>query len=163
MPALLDEHTPDAPTTQKGRLRQQLEDELAARATQASAGTGRLRSVVLRAGDFHGQGSGSWFDQLIVKKLAQGRLVYPGPADVPHAWAYLPDLARAFTAVAERALQGPLGPTCHTRLPFAGHTLTGAQLLDGPCARRVSSCRCCANWRACPTCGRCRMHWTAAH
>jgi dTDP-4-dehydrorhamnose reductase len=128
MPALLNEHTPERPTTPKGRLRQRLEAELAARAEPAAGG---LRSVVLRAGDFYGHGSGNWFDQMIVKKLAQGRLAYPGPADVPHAWAYLPDLARAFVAVAERSLQGPLGPTGHTRLQFAGHTFTGAQLLGG--------------------------------
>jgi nucleoside-diphosphate-sugar epimerase len=94
--------------------------------------------VVLRAGDFYGGGSGNWFDQMVVKKLAQGRLAYPGPADVPHAWAYLPDLARAFVAVAERAAQGPLSASGPTRLQFAGHTFTGAQLLDGlECAARA--------------------------
>jgi nucleoside-diphosphate-sugar epimerase len=52
-------------------------------------------------------------------------LVYPGPMDVPHAWAYLPDLARAFVAVAERGdCQG------FERLHFAGYTLTGTQMLD---------------------------------
>ena len=128
MPALLDEHTQQRPTTPKGHLRQQLEAALEARAAPAAGG---LRSVVLRAGDFYGHGSGNWFDQMIVKKLAQGRLAYPGPADVPHAWAYLPDLARAFVAVAERSLQGPLGSCEHTRLQFAGHTFTGRQLMDG--------------------------------
>ena len=85
-----------------------------------------LRSVVIRAGDFYGGGSGSWFDLAIVKSLRKGRLVYPGPLDVPHAWAYLPDLARAFVAVA----QADDGRTLHRRLHFAGHTLTGAQLLE---------------------------------
>lgn len=120
MPARLDEHTPERPTTQKGRLRQQLEAELAARAA------GGLKSVVVRAGDFYGHGRGSWIDLLIAKKLAAGRLVYPGPLDVPHAWAYLPDLARAFVAVAASE-----GRAAHERLHFAGHTLTGQQLLDG--------------------------------
>jgi len=46
---------------------------------------------------------------------------------VPHAWAYLPDLARAFVAVASR--DG--GGAAFQRLHFAGHTLTGAQLLEG--------------------------------
>ena len=120
MPALLDEHTPERPTTQKGRLRQQLEAELAARAA------GGLKSVVIRAGDFYGHGRGSWVDLLIAKRLAVGRLVYPGPLEVPHAWAYLPDLARAFVAVA-----GSEGLAAHERLHFAGHTLTGRQMLDG--------------------------------
>ena len=122
MPALLREDTPEVPTTEKGRLRRQLEAELAER---AAAGT--LKSVVIRAGDFFGAAEGTWIDQLIAKKLVQGhRLSYPGPLDAPHAWAYLPDLARAFVAAAER---GDL--PAHTRLHFEGHTLTGQQLLDG--------------------------------
>ena len=122
MPALLTETTPEAPSGEngeKGQIRCELEAEMAAR-----AGHG-LHSVVLRAGDFFGAGTGSWLDQAIVKSIAKGKLVYPGPLNVPHAWAYLPDLARAFVAVAERPrVQG------FERLHFAGHTLTGAQLLD---------------------------------
>ena len=122
MPALLTETTPEAPSGEngeKGQIRCELEAEMAARAGQG------LHSVVLRAGDFFGAGTGSWMDLAIVKSIAKGKLVYPGPLDVPHAWAYLPDLARAFVAVAERPrVQG------FERLHFAGHTLTGAQLLD---------------------------------
>ncbi len=120
MPALLTETTPELPSGEKGQIRCELEAEMAARAGQG------LRSVVLRAGDFFGAGTGSWMDQAMVKSIAKGKLVYPGPLNVPHAWAYLPDLARAFVAVAERPrVQG------FERLHFAGHTLTGAQLLDG--------------------------------
>jgi nucleoside-diphosphate-sugar epimerase len=122
MPALLREDTPWRPDTVKGRLRAQLEEELAARAP-----TG-LRSVVIRAGDFYGAGQGSWLDLVVVKSLAAGKLVYPGPLDVPHAWAYLPDLARAFVAVAAKA--EALGGAGRTTLHFAGHALTGAQWLD---------------------------------
>ncbi len=122
MPAVLSETTPEAPSTAKGALRAQLEHELAERAA-----AGRLRSAVLRAGDFFGPGQGTWLDLLIAKKLPQGRLVYPGPMDgVPHAWAYLPDLAQAFVALAERR-----GAEAHERLHFEGHTLTGRELLDG--------------------------------
>lgn len=119
MPAVLDERTPAQPSTEKGRQRQALEDEIAAR---CAAG---LRAVVIRAGDFFGAGTGSWLDLVIAKHIAAGRLSYPGPPDVPHAWAYLPDLARAFVAVAGRD-EGP----AFRRLHFAGHTLTGDQLLD---------------------------------
>ncbi|ODV11307.1 MAG: hypothetical protein ABT20_06200 [Rubrivivax sp. SCN 70-15] len=120
MPATLREESPERPSTEKGRQRAGLEAELRAR-----AGRGALRSVVIRAGDFYGGGSGSWLDLVVVKSLAQGKLVYPGPLDVPHAWAYLPDLARAFVAVADRA-----GMPAFESLHFAGHTLTGRQLLD---------------------------------
>jgi nucleoside-diphosphate-sugar epimerase len=118
MPARLLEDTPQRPTTSKGRQRCQVEDELQARAAQG------LASVVIRAGDFYGAGSGSWLDLAIVKDLRHGKLVYPGPLDVPHAWAYLPDLARAFVAVAARDDAPPF-----QRLHFAGHTLTGRELL----------------------------------
>lgn len=126
MPAVLCEDTPERPSTDKGRLRVELEGELRARAA-----AGRLRAVVLRAGDFYGAGRGSWLDLAVAKSLADGKLVYPGPLDRPHAWAYLPDLAQAFVAVAERHPRGDAaaGPDFET-LHFAGHTLTGAELLD---------------------------------
>ncbi len=119
MPARIDETTPPRPTTTKGRLRVAMEDELECRAA-----TGRLRATVITAGDFFGEGDGSWFDQAIVKSLAKGRLVYPGPLDVVHAWAYLPDLARAFVTVASSRAEAPF-----ERFTFAGHALTGGQLL----------------------------------
>jgi nucleoside-diphosphate-sugar epimerase len=121
MPALLRPGTPQRPTTTKGRQRQAMEAELAERAA-----AGRLRASIVRAGDFYGAGSGNWFDQAIVKDLARGKLVYPGPLDVVHAWAYLPDLARAFVAVAGR----PDAPAFED-LHFAGHACTGAELLAG--------------------------------
>lgn len=129
MPATLDEDTPERPSTAKGRLRAELEGLLRDRAE-----SGRLRAVVIRAGDFYGSGQGSWLDLAVVKSIGRGRLVYPGPLDRPHAWAYLPDLARAFVAVAGRSLGeaadgGAAAPAFRT-LHFAGHTLTGAELLD---------------------------------
>lgn len=118
MPARLSEDTPQLPTTSKGRIRCDLERELEDRTADG------LRSVVIRAGDFFGAGTGSWFDLAVVKSLAQGKLVYPGPLDVPHAWAYLPDLARSFVAVA-----GQDALPAFSRLHFAGYTLTGSELL----------------------------------
>ena len=123
MPPVLAEDTPERPTNAKGRLRAAFEGEMRARAE-----AGRFRAVVLRAGDFYGSGEGSWLDLAIAKDLAKGRLVYPGPQNLPHAWAYLPDLARAFVAVAERSVQD--GAPAFETLHFAGHTLTGGQLLD---------------------------------
>lgn len=118
MPPVLREDTPQDATTRKGRIRIRMEHELE---SHAAAG---LRSVVIRAGDFFGGGAGSWLDLVIAKSLRAGKLVYPGPTDLPHAWAYLPDLARAFVAVAQRA-----DLPVFERLHFAGHTLSGAQLL----------------------------------
>ncbi len=119
MPPLLSEDTPQRPTTRLGQIRLAMESEMEERARQG------LRSVVLRAGDFFGAGSGSWFDQALVKSLAKGRLVYPGPMDQAHAWAYLPDLAQAFVALAEK----PATSAGCEHLHYTGFTLTGRQLL----------------------------------
>ena len=122
MPALLREDTPQRADTPNGRVRRDMESELQTRAASGQ------RSVVIRGGDFYGCGSGSWLDLAIVKGIGAGKLVYPGPLDVPHAWAYLPDLARAFVAVAQAQALQPQGAPFQV-LHFAGHTLTGRKLL----------------------------------
>jgi nucleoside-diphosphate-sugar epimerase len=122
LPPVLRAETPQPGGTPKGLQRCAMEAELRER----TAG-GRMKAVVIRAGDFYGQGQGSWLDQAIVKDIAKGKLAYPGPLDLPHAWAYLPDLARAFVAVADRSLRAET-PRFEDLL-FAGHTLTGQQLL----------------------------------
>ena len=120
MPPVLTEATLAQPTTRKGEIRVAMEALMADRSAAAA-----FPASVVRAGDFFGMGTGSWFDQAIVKSMASGKLVYPGPMDVPHAWAYLPDLARAFVRIASQ----PTAPGFHN-WHFEGHTLTGAQLLD---------------------------------
>lgn len=118
MPPLLREDSPQRPSTRKGELRAAMEDELARRAAHG------LDSVLIRAGDFFGSGTGSWLDLAIAKDIARGKLVYPGPLDLPHAWAYLPDLVRAFVAVA-----GDGGHRGLLRLHFAGHAVTGREFI----------------------------------
>ena len=120
MPPVLTPDTPQRPSTAKGRIRVELERQLA-----QGARLHGLAATVIRAGDFFGAGSGSWLDQVIVKKLPQGRVTWPGALDAPHAWAYLPDLARAFVDVAEAG--GEAG-SCEV-LHFAGHTVTGQDWL----------------------------------
>jgi nucleoside-diphosphate-sugar epimerase len=119
MPPVLREDTPQRPGTRKGEQRIAMEARL-----QELAAQGLLDSVLIRAGDFFGAGSGSWLDQAVVKDIARGRLVYPGPLDRMHAWTYLPDLAQAFVAVAAaprvRGLQ---------RWHHAGHACTGRDFL----------------------------------
>jgi nucleoside-diphosphate-sugar epimerase len=118
------EDAPQRPHTAHGRIRVEMEAEIARRCR-----AGALRATVLTAGDFYGAGTGTWFDQAILKSLAKGRLVYPGPLDMPHAWAYLPDLGRAFVALAVAGEDGKL--PAFARFHFAGHTLTGTQVLQG--------------------------------
>jgi nucleoside-diphosphate-sugar epimerase len=85
-----------------------------------------MRAIVLRAGDFFGAGRGSWFDLLIAKDISRSRLVYPGPFTAIHAWAYLPDYAATLVRLAERR-QSDFAP--FESFAFAGHTLTGNQLI----------------------------------
>jgi nucleoside-diphosphate-sugar epimerase len=113
----LREDAPQTPTTRFGELRVQLEDELRHH--------GELRSTVIRAGDFFGSGAGNWFDRVIVKSLRRRKLVYPGPLDRAHAWAYLPDLAQTFAAAARRDDQPRF-----SRWHFPGTTATGREWLD---------------------------------
>lgn len=105
--------------TRKGRIRIAMEAAIEA-ATKSD-----LQGVVIRAGDFFGCNTGSWFDQAIIKDLSNGKVTYPGPLDLAHPWAYVPDLAQTFVRVAEaRATLGRF-----ERIHFAGHTVTGHELI----------------------------------
>jgi nucleoside-diphosphate-sugar epimerase len=60
---------------------------------------------------------------MIAAKVQKGIFTWPGPLDLPHAFAYLPDLADAFVLLAGKADQLPP----FSQFNFAGHTLTGAE------------------------------------
>lgn len=125
MPPRLHEDTPQAATTLKGLLRKASEQQI-----EAATRDGRMKAVVIRAGDFFGSGTGSWFDKVMVKRIAKGRFTYPGQWDVPTTWAYLPDMARSFVAVAERAAANPGDLPAFETFHFAGHQLTGRAWAD---------------------------------
>lgn len=113
--------TPQRAQNPLGRIR--IEMEAAYRASTA-------QTILLRAGDFIDTcASGNWFDQVMIKPLARGRFVYPGNPDIPHAWAYLPDLARTAVALAER--RDTLAR--FSDLTFAGSTLTGTEIARALC------------------------------
>jgi nucleoside-diphosphate-sugar epimerase len=120
MPTVLTEETPQRARTRKGLLRIEIEEALRAASLEG------VRCAVLRAGDFFGGGTGSWFDLALVKSLRRGRFTYPGPLDVVHAWAALPELAAACVALAARA-DGLAPFSVHH---FEGHAVTGRELAD---------------------------------
>jgi len=136
IPPLAGPETPVHGSTRKGAIRIAMDERFERAARDEGVDT-----TTLRAGDFFGgPGRGSWFDLIIAAPLGKHKYVWPGRPDIPHAFAYLPDLARAFVALAER--HGELkGFTVFT---FAGHTLTGEEMgrhLDvatGKRLRRVS-------------------------
>lgn len=81
-----------------------------------------VRTIILRAGDFiDTEPSGNWFDKVMISKLHKGVFTYPGNPDIPHAWAFLPDLARAAVALAEKSTELP----DFADIPFGGYTLSG--------------------------------------
>ena len=84
-----------------------------------------VQTIVLRAGDFYGGTKPqSWLDLIILSKLRKNIFMWGGPTDIPHAFAYLPDLAKAFVALADK--RSELG--AFERFHFAGHTMTGLQM-----------------------------------
>jgi nucleoside-diphosphate-sugar epimerase len=118
LPPVIDETLPMRPSSRKGALRLAIEERL-----REAAGRG-LRTIILRAGDYYGEGRGSWLDLVIAKDIDRGVLVYPGPLDLTHAWAYLPDLVAALVRLAE--IRHRLGVL--ETFGFPGHAMTGREL-----------------------------------
>ncbi|WP_147103735.1 NAD(P)H-binding protein [Tateyamaria sp. syn59] len=117
MPSVLREDTPWVANTRKGGVRIRME--------QAFRDSG-VRTIVLRGGDFiDTQPSGNWFESYIAPKAGQGKLTYPGPPDLIHAWAYLPDMARAMVGLAERRRDFDT----FEEFGFGGYALTGDDLI----------------------------------
>ena len=105
------------PTSRKGQMRVAIEDRMHEAAERG------VRTIILRAGDFFGGGRGSWFDLVIAKEIGATALTYPGPLDVVHEWAYLPDLAAAMVRLA--AVRDRLEP--FETFGFPGHAVTGRE------------------------------------
>lgn len=111
--------TPDLrqePETERGAIRVRMEQKL-----QDAAKNGDLRVVILRAGNFYGSElPGDWFGQLILREAKDARVSLNPAHTVKNAWAYLPDLARAFVALAEKSREFSAFENFH----FAGHLVT---------------------------------------
>ena len=122
MPDILTEATPHRPTTLQGKIRMQMEE-----AYRSACQRGEARVILLRGGDFiEGVRSGNWFDSQIMAQLAKGRILYPGPLGLSHAWAYLPDMARAGVMLAQRYADSE----AFLEAGFAGYAFTGQDLVD---------------------------------
>ena len=120
IPLDADERARRVPSTEKAEIRIALEDSL-----QQAAMRDGVQSLVLRAGDFFGGTQPeSWLDLIILKSLKRDRFTWGGPRNIPHSFAYLPDLARAFVALAEKRRDLPAFDTFH----FRGHVLSGEQM-----------------------------------
>lgn len=111
----VDEDAPQNPISRKGRVRVEMERRL-----QDASARG-VQSLILRAGDFFGSDrDSSWLGAVMVRPGRRVRAVtYPGDPRVGHSWAYLPDVAETFAALAERSD----GLEDFARFHFAGHHL----------------------------------------
>ncbi len=117
-PANLSVETVHGATNPLGRIRIEMEEAL------RQSG---VKTIVLRAGDFlDTEASGNWFDTIIAKNVAKGRISYPGDPHIPRAWTYLPDFAHAFVELAEIRHQLPEFST----LNYSGYTLSGSEIAD---------------------------------
>lgn len=113
-PGPWSEVTPHRATNPLGRIRIAME---------AACRDSGVRTIVLRAGDYlDTAASGNWFDRVMAKDLHKGRFTYPGNPGIDHAWAFLPDVARAAVALAECGDRLPV----FADIPFAGYTISGA-------------------------------------
>lgn len=116
------EGDPQFGSTQKARIRIELETML-----EEAARRDGVQTIVIRAGDFYGgEKPGTWLDELVLAKVDKGVFTWPGPMDLAHSFAYLPDLAQAFVAVAERRADFAPFEVLH----FAGHSVTGLEMKD---------------------------------
>lgn len=119
-----DEAAPIGALTNKGRIRQAME----ARLRQASANGARV--IILRMGDYIAADSlSSWLPHLIKQTTRGYRLSLPGPGDLKHSWAYLPDVAQTVAVLLER--RGQLSP-------FSVFHFKGYQLSLNEIARTIT-------------------------
>lgn len=120
-PGPWSEDTPQVPNSHKGQIRAEME------AQYRAASTSGVQTIILRGGDFIDlKASGNFFDTAISKDAAKGKTCYPGEPTIPHAFAYLPDMARAAAMLAD--IRDDL--QAFEDVPFEGFTLTGNQIRE---------------------------------
>jgi nucleoside-diphosphate-sugar epimerase len=126
-PTVVTENSPQVPTSRKGQVRVEMELRL------QKASLEGVRSIVVRAGDFFGPGAGnSWLTRGMVMSRDRVRTVYyPGPRDVGHSWAYLPDLAETMARLID--CERPM--STYEVFHFGGHWLErGVEMAEGVCS-----------------------------
>jgi nucleoside-diphosphate-sugar epimerase len=108
--------TPHRPNSRKGRIRAEME------ATYRRAAESRgSRTILLRGGDFLlPEAPQMLMNRMIMAKVAKGKITALGDPDARHAYAYLPDMARAAVGLVALGEALPV----YADIPFAGHAFT---------------------------------------
>ncbi len=97
----LAEDAPHRPHTRKGNLREKLE-----RFLEEKARTGAIRVLIVRAGDYFGPTVRNGLVDPVFGNAARGKgMQVLGNPDIPHQWAYIPDVARATVDLLGRELE----------------------------------------------------------
>ena len=118
---LLSERSPQRPLTRKGAIRVQMEKRLEVAATHG------VSVLILRCGDFFGPRAGNnWFNAMLKPGKKLSAVSYPGPRDLPHAWAYLPDVGKTVALLLERENE----LAAFERFHFGGHWVDGNTLMS---------------------------------
>ena len=125
---LIDETAPQTPATRKGKIRVEMERRLKAASAQGAP------VLIVRAGDFFGPHAGNnWFGQAVVKPGAPLKSVTePSAKGLPHAWAYLPDLAETMARLLDQEDRLSGFEVFH----FGGHLLAWGEMAAS--VRRVT-------------------------
>lgn len=115
------ESAPMRPVSRKGAIRQHMEQRL------ETASRRGAQVILLRAGDFIGDHCrGNWINALVKPTRRGFRLLYPGPAELEHTWANLPDVGRAISGLLARRENLPTWAPFHC----AGYRASFAQLAE---------------------------------
>jgi len=105
--------------TRKGGMRVEMEQRIREACDRG------MRAIILRAGDFFGGGSGSWFDLVIAKDIGRGRLNLSRAArHRARVGLFCPISGDLVRLVEQRASFS----ACET-LGFPGHTVTGQEFI----------------------------------
>lgn len=133
---VLREASPQNPQTRKGATRVEMERRL-----QAATGDGRVRVIVVRAGDFFGPRSGNnWFAQGMVKPgRTVRRVLLPAVPSVGHQFAYLPDVASTMLQLLARRHALPAFARFHMRGHWDSDGTELARAVQRVVARRCGS------------------------
>jgi nucleoside-diphosphate-sugar epimerase len=119
--APLDETAPHEARTRLGEIRNEIES-IFEHATVRGA-----QVVVLRAGEYFGPDAhNTWLELLTARALRGGRILDPGGHGIPHAWAYLPDVARASVDLLEH--RETLAP--FDVFHFSGYSIDSSSMID---------------------------------
>lgn len=115
-PAPWGPDTPHRPVSRKGRIRSEMEATY-----REAAESGGPRCILLRGGDFLLPSAAQLLmNRVLLSNADKGRITTMGDPDALHAYAYLPDMARAAVGLIERGQDLP----AFADIPFAGHAFS---------------------------------------